>query len=81
MHEATKRKHLLEPVKLKSSKTWENDSPTDDAEHPAKKQVVVRPSVNISAASQVVVSGLDYSTFTRVCLPSGLISFLSLTLR
>ena len=81
MHEAMKRKHLLEPVKPKSSKTQKNDSPTGNAEHPVKKQVVVRPSVNISAASQAVVSGLDYGTFTRIRLPSGLISYLSLTLR
>jgi hypothetical protein len=59
MREAMERKRLLEPVKKpKSSKKRKNDSPTDDAEHPAKKQAVVGPSAKISAASQAVVSGL-----------------------
>jgi hypothetical protein len=50
---------LLEPVKKpKSSKKRKNDSPTDDAGHPAKKQAAVRPSMKMSAASQAVVSGL-----------------------
>jgi len=59
MREAMGRKRLLEPVKKpKSSKKRKNDSPTDDAGHPAKKQAAVGPSVKISTASQVVVSGL-----------------------
>ena len=59
IHEAMGRKRLLGPVKKpKSSKKRKNDSPMDDAEHPAKKQVAVGPSMKISAASQAVVSGL-----------------------
>ena len=59
MREAMERKRLLEPVKKpKSSKKRKNDSPADDAEHPAKKQAPVGPSAKISAASQAVVSGL-----------------------
>ena len=59
MREGMERKRLLEPVKKpKSSKKRKNDSPADDAEHPAKKQAAVGPSAKISAASQAVVSGL-----------------------
>jgi len=59
IREAMERKSLLEPVKKpKSSKKRKNDSPTDDTEHPAKKQAAVGPSTKISAASRAVVSGL-----------------------
>ncbi|EDR04764.1 uncharacterized protein LACBIDRAFT_161370, partial [Laccaria bicolor S238N-H82] len=45
MREAMERNRLLEPVKKsKSLKKRKNDSPTDDAEHPAKKQAAVGPS-------------------------------------
>ena len=44
--------------KLKLSKKRKNDSPTDDAEHYAKKRGAVGQSSKISTASQAVVSGL-----------------------
>ena len=59
MCEAMECKHLLGPMKkLQSSKKRNNELPTDDTEHPVRKQVVVGPSMKISVASQVVVSGL-----------------------
>ena len=44
--------------KPKLSRKWKNESPTGDAEHPARKQVAVGPRTKISAASQAVVGGL-----------------------
>ena len=39
MHEALARKRLFEPVKKpRLSKKRKNESPTDDAEHPARKR-------------------------------------------
>ena len=60
---ALERKRLLEPIKKKSKKRKNVESPDEDAEPPTKKQVSPSngtPSLNpsMAAASRAVVSGL-----------------------